>query len=323
MIEILTSGALNSVQDGGRTGHLTLGVSHCGAMDRLALEAGNALLGNARDAAAIETAYFPFRLRFLADTTVAVTGADCAATIDGAPMPPWWARPAKAGQTLTLSRPIAGARAYVCLAGGLDAPEVMGSRSTDLKTGFGGHFGRGLLRGDRLATLGVSTGCHALDAAGLGASPTSYAEPPGRGAVTVLRTLPAAEHDEFEPSALSAFYGADWAVSKDANRSGYRLDGPVLRRTVSRDLLSHGIVPGTVQVPPSGQPIIQLADANTCGGYPKIATVVTADLWRLAQSPVGQTLRFLQTTRDEAVAALRTQQSWIADLRRTARLLTQ
>lgn len=323
MIEILTSGASNSVQDGGRTGHLALGVSHCGAMDRPALEAGNALLGNRPAAAAIEVAYFPFRLRFLAATAVAVTGADCAATIDGTGMPPFWARPAEAGQTLTLSRPVTNARAYVCLAGGVDVPEVMGSRSTDLKTGFGGHLGRGLLRGDRLATFGTAEGNNVLDTAGIGALPLDADMRGDTHDATVVRYLPAAEHGAFAPRSLEAFTECEWTVSREANRMGYRLDGPILTLDAKLDLLSHGIVPGTVQVPPSGQPIVQLADANTCGGYPKIATVIAADLWRLAQCPVGQKLRFAETGREEAVEALRAQQAWLTDLRKTARLLTR
>ncbi len=137
------------------------------------------------------------------------------------------------------------------------------------------------------------------------------------GSVTV-RVLPAAEHDGFDPASRAAFTGSDWEVGSEANRMGYRLSGPVLALERPVELFSHGIVPGIVQVPSNGQPIIQLADANTCGGYPKIAAVIEADLWRIAQAPVGARLRFVPTGQEAAVDALRAQAAWLADLRVTA-----
>ncbi|KPP83751.1 MAG: Allophanate hydrolase subunit 2 [Rhodobacteraceae bacterium HLUCCA08] len=314
MIEILTNGPANAVQDAGRPGLLHLGISGGGAMDRLAFDIGNALLGNDPGAAAIEVAMFPFRLRIEADTRLAVTGADCAATLDGRPLPPNWAIEAPAGAELRLDTPRAGARAYVALAGGIDVAPVLGARATDLKTGFGGHAGRGLQRGDRLA-LGPAAP-PALPPGGHGALPDAdMAAFWSLGATrATLRVLPAAEWEGFTDAARATFTDADWQVTHEANRLGYRLEGPGLDMTDRPELLSHGLLPGTVQVPASGQPIVQLADANTCGGYPKIAVVIGADLWKIGQLGPGGILRFQVVTRDAALQAGRDRAAWLARL---------
>jgi biotin-dependent carboxylase-like uncharacterized protein len=310
MIEILTGGASNSVQDLGRRGYLSQGIGASGAMDSLALTTGNLLLGNAPGAAGVEIGVFPFRLRFLADTAFALTGADCRAALDGTMLPPWWAAPAKAGQVLALGPPLWGARAYLCVAGGIDVPLVLGSRSTDLKGGFGGFQGRGLARGDV-----VAAGAAKDASADFGAVP-----PKPRSAI---RVVPAANYLDFTAESRAAFVAADWRVTQDANRTGYRLAGPVLATSRPLDLFSHGIVPGSIQVPAAGQPIVQLAEANSAGGYPRIATVIEADLWRLGQIPVGGTLRFAWVTRDEAIAALRDLAASIEAVRRGAALVRQ
>ncbi|MBS1181584.1 MAG: allophanate hydrolase [Proteobacteria bacterium] len=314
MIEILSSGALNSVQDRGRRGLLSSGVSRSGAMDLPALAAANALIGNDRDAAAIEVAAFPFRLRFDADTTVAVTGAAAEARLAGRRLPPWWAIEARAGDELTIDPPTVGARVYVAVGGGVDMPLLLGARATDLKSGYGGHEGRGLRRGDRLPLGRRPSG--KLPNGGIGAPP-----PPGRDdADRPLRVLPAAEWSDFSGEVRQLFATVDWRVTAEADRQGCRLDGPDLVRERRRELLSHGIVPGTVQVPPSGRPIVQLAEANTCGGYPKIATVIDADLWRLGQAVPGDAVRFAVVSRDDGLAALRAAADWLAGLRRAAAL---
>ncbi len=310
MIEILTTGLPNTVQDQGRPGYLALGIGHGGAMDKEALAVGNVMVGNERTAAGIEVAFFPFRLRAHVDTEVAVTGADCAWTVEDRACPPWWATTIGAGQTLTLDRPKRDARAYVAFRGGIGLPLVIASRSTDAKAGFGGLDGRGLSRGDRLP-LAEAPAAPPLPKGGVGAV-IDRRRPVGPGPIE-LRTLPAAEYEAFTPQSREAFVSGDWSVTSEANRMGYRLDGEPLVLAEPLELLSHGIVPGTVQVPPAGQPIVQLADANTCGGYPKIATVIEADLWRLAQAPVGSRLRFRLTSQDAAVAALWTQASWMRE----------
>lgn len=314
MIEILSSGALNSVQDRGRRGLLSSGVSRSGAMDIVALDAANALVGNAAGAAAIEVAAFPFRLRFGAATTVAVTGALAEARLSGRRLPPWWATEAQAGDELTIAPPTAGARVYVAIGGGIDVPLLLGARATELKSGYGGHEGRGLRRGDRLPLGPRRPG--RLPDGGIGAPP-----PPGRDRMgEPLRVLPAAEWLDFSEEARRLFAATSWRVTAEADRQGCRLDGPELTRERRRELLSHGIVPGTVQVPPAGRPIVQLSEANTCGGYPKIATVIEVDLWRFGQAMPGDALRFAAVGRDEALAALRETAGWLDRLRGAAAL---
>lgn len=298
MIEILTTGAANSVQDRGRFGYLDIGVSHCGAMDQPALALGNALLGNSGSDAALEIAMFPFKVRFLEDSRFALTGADCHASIAGRPLPHNWVGYALAGETLLLDRPLHGARAYLSFDGGVDVPPLMGSRSTDIKCSFGGFEGRGLRRGDRLPL-----GTKPSKAGGRGFGAVVECIPEDQAEVAV-RVIQAAEHDFFTDESLKSFYDTPWTLTQEANRMGYRLNGVGLSLVKPMELLSHGILTGTVQVPPSGQPIIQMADANTCGGYPKIATVIEADLWRLAQSPSGTKFRFVKTDHSKAVEAM-------------------
>ncbi|PZR49959.1 MAG: allophanate hydrolase, partial [Stutzerimonas stutzeri] len=169
MIHILACGPLNTVQDLGRAGYRNIGITATGAMDPIALRVGNLLVGNGEDAAAIEIQTFPFRIEFEEALTFAVTGADCAARLNGADLPPYWCVRAEKGQTLELSTPMKNARAYLCLQGGVDVPVVMGSRSTSLRGSFGGHEGRHLTAGDRLSVLPSAP--PALPASGLGVMP--------------------------------------------------------------------------------------------------------------------------------------------------------
>lgn len=308
MIEILTTGAGNTVQDLGRPGLLALGISSGGAMDRLALRLGNLLLGNPENTASLEIVLFPFRLRVEEDVWLSITGADCGATLDDRALSPMWAVHAKAGETLKLNPPTRGARAYISFAGGIDVPLAIGSRSTDLKTGFGGIEGRGLGRGDRLQLSSVA-----------------HPEPrdqgiyfpiamPGRNEATAIRVVAGAEHGAFTNDSQATFLGEEWLVSPDSNRMGMRLKGSELSLEQPLEMLSHGILPGTIQVPPSGQPIVQLADANTCGGYPKVAHVIDADLWRFAQLPIGGKVQFKIVTEQEALAEERRLEGWISKI---------
>jgi len=311
MIEILSTGALNSVQDLGRKGYLNIGVGQSGAMDRLALSTANIMVGNPTDFAGLELVLFPARLKFITDSRFALTGADSLAHLDGLELPPNWACDGKAGQTLVIQAPRRGARVYVAFAGGIDVPVLMGSRATDLKSGFGGFEGRGLIRGDQLAlnlSRTKSTGSCGL---------ASVRELPSLTSETVIRVLPAAQYGDFKDEARERFFSECWQVTQETNRMGMRLSGAQLLLRSPLELLSHGILPGTVQVPPSGQPIIQMAEANTCGGYPKIANVIDADLSLLAQAPVGSKLRFLEIDLTEAIEAQKQQDLELNTLERT------
>ncbi|MHA7685706.1 5-oxoprolinase subunit C family protein [Cupriavidus sp. PET2-C1] len=322
MIEILSNGIPNLIQDLGRTGLLNAGVSRSGAMDSRALSLANILVGNDEGAAGLEISLFPFRLKFLADTCFACTGGDCTVRLDDTILAPWWGRQARAGQTLVIERPRRGARAYLAFSGGIDVPAVLGSRSTDLKSTLGGLEGRGLRRGDMLSLR--TQGHRALGRRGLGLVPADlprFWKELSTGCVTV-RVLSAAEYDVFTESAKAAFLETEYQVSLDANRMGYRLRGVPLMLSEPFELFSHGIVPGTIQVPPNGQPIIQLAEANTCGGYPKIAVVIEADLWCLAQVPVGCNLRFQRVSLEEALNARRAHLAELAAMRQSLELMS-
>ena len=315
MIEILSASPLATIQDLGRLGYYRDGVSRSGAMDALALATGNALLGNEVNAAGIEIPILPFRVRFDTDMDIAVIGADCNAMLDDFALPPDWAIRARAGQVLALGTPRSGCRAYLCLGGGVDVPVVLGSRSTQLREIFGGHDGRMLQKGDMLRATRHDT---RLPAGGLGAMPASDALPLSESGQITVRVLPAAECGQFRASAREQFWQSGWTVSPQSNRAGYRLSGPELTLDAKLELRSHGVVPGVIQVPPSGQPIIQLADAATMGGYPKFGTVIEADLWRLAQARPGDFVHFLETSYSDAVAALDVLHSHIAETRAMA-----
>ena len=300
MIEILSSSALSTIQDGGRLGHYRDGVGRSGAMDPVALAVGNGLLGNTRNAAALEIPLMPFAVRFDVDIDIAIVGADCSARLGGVELPPDWAIRARAGQILSLSAPLSGCRAYLCVGGGLDVPEILGSRSTQLRERFGGLAGRMLQKGDRLRAMRTDS---VLPEGGIGAMPPEKALPLGDDAAVHVRVLPAAEFPLFVKDARQDLWSAEWTVTSQSNRAGYRLSGPELRLEAPVELRSHGVVPGVIQVPPGGAPIIQLADAATMGGYPKIGAVIEADLWRLGQARPGTRLRFDETKYAEALAA--------------------
>jgi allophanate hydrolase len=326
VIEVVSTMALNTVQDLGRHGNRHIGVSTAGAMDALALRVGNCMLGNDGDAAAIEVQTFPFEVRFLAATRFALTGADARATLDGLHVLPWWHGSAREGQVLKLGYPTHGARAYVAFEGGIAVPDVLGSRSTDRRSAFGGLDGRFLKRGDRLrlgvptrrrerpAQFGVVPPLLALGAGRPGSE--AAARPARRGQVWAVRVLRAGEYERFPASMQQSFWDAEWEVTHQADRTGYRLCGPALRPDAHIEMRSYGVVPGLIQVPPGGQPIIQLSDANTAGGYPKIAAVIEADLWRVGQARAGDSLRFVDCAYGQARQATEEIEAYLAEVRR-------
>lgn len=314
MITILETSALNTVQDLGRPGYRNLGVGSSGVMDHLALEVGNILLGNAQGDACIELQTYPFSLRFGATTSFAITGIDAEITLDGMKVLPWSVETACAGQVLLIGPPAQGARGYVCVAGGIDVPRVLGSRSTQLRGAFGGLDGRPLEAGD---TLEVSTPAHPVS--GYGALPPTVAISDeldrGEARTINLRAIPATDYALFTPDSRQRFWQTPWRITPQSNRVGYRLAGEALRLHHTVELRSYGIVPGIVQVPPAGEPIVQLADANTAGGYPRMATVIEADLWRLAQARIGTRIRFHECTHQQGVAAMQPIAAYLDDLR--------
>jgi allophanate hydrolase len=323
MIEIIQTGPFNTVQDLGRTGFRNIGVTTSGAMDPLALKVGNSLLGNETGAAVLEIQTYPFKLRFAKQTSFVVTGADCGASLDGRMVQPWCALPIEAGQVLELGQPRVGTRAYICIAGGIDVAAVMGSRSTSLRGAFGGSDGRFLSTGDVLKLGEVSTALN-FPATGLAVIDPAYAladvYPANEDGALLVRAIPAGEHALFGADA-ERFWMQTWKISTQSDRTGYRLMGEPIKPTTPVEMRSHGVVSGVVQVPPSGEPIIQMADANTAGGYPKIAGVIEADLWRLGQARIGSRLRFVRATHAQAASVEKAVAAFIDDVRSTSRMV--
>lgn len=298
VLEIVEPGVQTTVQDLGRPGQARAGITAGGAMDRSALIAGNRVLGNPDGAAAIEWTLLPPAVHFHAACRVVLTGADPGWRVDGRPVAIGEAVDLAAGSALRAT-PVggtAGARGYLCVAGGIDVPVVRGSRSLDLAAGFGGGFGRPLQSGDRLAS-GDMPDHPVSDQRRRSIAPVDPAARPFR----VVRG-PQAGH--FDDVAWKAFLTQPFTVDAQSNRMGLRLNGPEIVPE-SADLISEGVVTGDIQVTGSGQPIVLLPGRATIGGYPKIATVIEADHDRLGQLRPGATIRFAEVSLDDASVALR------------------
>jgi antagonist of KipI len=286
-------GLLTTVQDGGRFGHRRWGVGSAGPVDGKALTAVNRAVGNRADAAALECTVAGPLLEFLAPVHFAVAGADLGAVLERAdlgdwPLPRGASVLARPGNRLRFTGRRDGCRAYVALRGGIDVPPVLGSRSTDLASGFGGLDGRALRADDRIAVLPPSRG----------ESVRSQAAPQA-GSVRV-RVVLGPQEQHFAADTVARFLADGWRVAATSDRIGLRLEGEPLRHHGAAEILSDGMVPGSIQVPPDGRPIVMLADGPTTGGYPKIATVLTSDLPLLAQLVPGEgDVRFEKVSLDD------------------------
>lgn len=316
MVEVVAPGMLTTVQDLGRTGWRASGVGPGGAIDTVSHRLANLLVGNPEDAAAFEITLSGPRLRFLAASWVALTGATIDATVvthDGrsSRVPGWHPFWVPAEATLACDAfAIAGCRATLAIAGGLDVPIVLGGRGTDIRSGFGGFRGRPLKTGDRVP-IGVSRRTPPADPARVVIEPRSVANDlrsvphgatgPAEDAMTI-RVLAGPEFADFPISTRSAFFTVPFTVTPDADRSGCRLSGGPLE--APRMTLSEAVMAGTIQVPPSGHPIVLAADHPVTGGYPRIAVVATIDLPRLGQARPGARLRFIEIGLDQARSLL-------------------
>ncbi|QIW14928.1 hypothetical protein A4G20_00305 [Pasteurellaceae bacterium RH1A] len=295
--------AFAHIQDLGRFGYRGMGVGHAGAMDSLALQAGNLLLGNEPGCPAIEITLGGLSLSFDCDTPFCLTGALYEAELDGQPVFPYWRYTAKARQTLTLKRPVVGNYGYLCVAGGFLVPAVLGSKSTDIKAGFGGLKGRLLKAGDVLPTA-----LRDVNLSRLGIAPIGFS--------SKIRLLASSEYEAFSPASQALLEEQPWTLGNNSNRMGYRLQGlQKLSLNQPLEMLSHAVSFGTIQVPPDGQPIVLMADTQTTGGYPKIGCVITADLGHLAQTPFGGEVGFEKVSLEEARAALKKNEDYLNQIR--------
>ena len=285
-LEVLAPGPLSTVQDLGRPGWAALGVGRSGAADRGSLRLANRLVGNPEDAAAVEVTFGGLAVRASADLVVAVTGAPAPLRVSGRPRATHAAVLLAAGQEAVLEAPPVGLRSYLAVRGGVAVEPVLGSRSTDVLAGLGPPP---LRAGDRLP-VGPPP------AAPVPVVDVAAVATPG-GDDVVLRAVPGPRADWFTGAALDVLGATRWVASADSDRVGVRLDGGRLERSRTGELPSEGMVAGALQVPPSGQPVLLLADAPTTGGYPVVAVVVAADVDRAAQLRPGQGVRIRLTSR--------------------------
>jgi biotin-dependent carboxylase-like uncharacterized protein len=281
-------GPASSVQDGGRYGAQRYGLTSSGAVDRLALAAANVLVGNEALAAAIEIG--PFGASFSARggaVRVSLAGASRKADISGRTVAPDTSITLRDGETLTLGFARSGSFSYLAIEGGIAGEPMFGSLAVNARAGLGSPYPRPLQSGDELQTAPAS-----------GANERRI-ELPVQSAGSI-RVLMGPQHDEFSEEAIKLFLDSEWKVSATSDRMGYRLEGPVIKHLHGHNIVSDGTVNGSIQVPGNGAPIVLMPDRGTSGGYPKIATVISADLGRFAQIPPGKAFRFKSVSIAEA-----------------------
>ncbi|OMQ42018.1 biotin-dependent carboxyltransferase family protein [Ensifer sp. 1H6] len=305
-IKVLHHGLAITVQDLGRPGYFHLGIPLGGAMDRYAMRAANLLVGNEEGAAGLEAVFLGPKLEFTEDTLVAVTGADMPAKVDGVEQPGWTAFPVRAGQTLTFDFLKSGARIYIAVAGGIDVPLALGSRSTYPIGALGGYNGRPLAPGDELPV-----------GAGNGSGEARSVDQQLRrlpAAPVALRVLPGLYWDRLSDEAKQSFFADEWKVAPEADRMGYRFRGGRKLSFVEREQpFGAGSDPsnivdscypyGSIQVPGGTEPIILHRDAVSGGGYFMLGTVISADMDLIGQMQPHTPTRFVEVTMDEALAA--------------------
>jgi biotin-dependent carboxylase-like uncharacterized protein len=308
VLRVLRPGFGATIQDLGRFGACHLGVPPSGALDDYAHRVANWLVGNKASCATLEMPMAGPRLEFLEAAEVAVTGARMGLRINDVPRMQWTSHRMQPGDVLELGLAENGSRSYLALNGGIAVPEVMGSRSTYLGGQIGGLAGRALQAGDLLA----GGNCPVLN------RPRRLPWTPLYPEQVVLRAI-AGPHEHLFQRQLDGFFDSIFTVSPQSNRMGYRLQGPEMARDPGalESIVSEPVVAGNIQIPADGQPILLLRE-QTIGGYTTIATVISADLWRIGQAKPGDTVRFVQVTLEEGQ---RFSGDWQAFLAETERLL--
>jgi antagonist of KipI len=318
-IDITRAGFLTSVQDLGRPGFRQFGVSVGGALDSHALRVANLLVGNAESAAGVEVTLGGLRLRFVDDRIVAWCGGEFDVRLGSMSVAAGHAALVRAGQELMFNQPKVGCRCWLGISGEVDVPIMLGSRSTDLRTNFGGFDGRALRDGDEIA-LGKNSK-HAQSLVDLlreqrissWSPPHDWSSPAQRE--PILRVMRGSDWNRFNDVTIQRFTNEVFIVSRDSDRMGVRLEGIELKRNHDIDLISEAVVPGTIQVPPGGKPIVLLGDCQTIGGYPKIAHVIGVDLPIAAQLRVGDRVRFCEVSLTEAHHLLAERERDLAEFR--------
>ena len=302
-LRLLSAGPGVTVQDGGRHGFLRYGVTGAGPMDPFAHAVANRALGNPSDAAAIETSLGGIEVTTEGEpVTIAMAGGDFQVTLDGQTLPPAVVARLEPGASLKVRAGPDGVWSYLAVAGGFDLPRVLGSSATHTRTGMGGLDGRMLQAGNNLP-VGMTTSETAT-----GRIVAPLLERPAES----IRVLLGPQDDYFAPDQIAAFLAGPWTISMRGDRMACFLEGPRLSHKLGFNIPSDGVAMGAIQVPGEGLPIVLMADRQSTGGYPKIATVIGADLGRLAQARPGTSLAFRAVSHADAVRALAEQQSFLS-----------
>ena len=308
-IKIIKAGLQTTVQDLGRTGYRKDGIIVSGAMDTLALQIGNLLLGNEMGEAGLECTLMGPKILFETAQLVALTGGDISPAVDGVAVKMWRPLYVKKGSVLSFGAAVRGCRTYLTVFGGFKLHEVLGSYSTYLKAGFGGYNGRALKNEDILSFHKIYKGTEKLFNWSLDLK--LYPDLDGE----MIRVLKGPEYDLFTDQSLALLEEEKFQITNEADRMGYRLQGATLQMAEAKEMLSSAVCFGTVQVTPGGSAIILMADHQTTGGYPRVLQVITADLTRLAQMKSGQQIRFKLVTLAEARAALLLRENQVKQLK--------
>ena len=307
-IKIIQPGMLSTVQDLGRFGVMKNGFTQSGAMDSRAVKKANRLVGNALNCAVIEMTMTGITAELTEDCIIALSGGDFGASLNSKPIRTNKAYKAQAGSVLTMGYAKTGLRAYLAVSGGIDVEPVMGSRSTNLKSGIGGFCGRKLMSGDIL-----ETGCDNFDLPFDEIDKWELPEEEYENKITV-RAVAGPQDFMFTDKDIKTFFSAEYEVTPQSDRMGFGLDGAAMEGKDGMDIISDGIVFGSVQIPKNGKPIILMADHQTTGGYAKIATVISADLPLLAQAKPKTKIRFHQVSVFEAERLSRKEKRYFDNL---------
>jgi antagonist of KipI len=305
-LTVLKAGMLCSVQDLGRPGFQRYGMVVGGAADSFSARVVNALVGNLPNAALLEVTLVGPDLRFEVESLIAWCGAEFDVRLGNLPLPPNRPTRVPAGTVVSFGPVIVGARAWLAIAGGIDVPLVMGSRSTCRRFGIGGLKGRPLAIGDQLEFGEPSVWAHRICASlrAAGRLHCDWSVRPdllgGRPASSRLRALRGPEWDWFRSEARMRFFASSYRVTKDADRMGVKLDGPRIELSEPREMISSAVNAGVVQVPPAAQPIVLLCSRQTVGGYPRLAAVAAVDHRRLAQLKQGDLIAFQEISLGQA-----------------------
>jgi len=301
-------GLLTTVQDLGRPGFGAVGVSESGAADTVSLRLGNLLLGNEPGAAALEMTLTGGTFLFPEGAVIALSGAEFGAQCEGMELSLHCVYEIARGGRVTLGATQNSARGYLCVAGGIAAPEFLGSASTHLLSGLGGWEGRALRKGDRLP-LGSSVGQIRRRVLSSGAAEAVRPK-------KTLRVTSGPQVDWFEPEVWEKVFGHEFVVTEESNRMGLRLDGPRLQARGGGEMISEGVSLGAVQVTPAGQAIILFVEQQTTGGYPKIANVISADMHHVGQLRPRDRIRFAELSLEAAREAWLKQERLLSDTKR-------